>query len=212
MIEKILHMVFPISCGICGKMYKKPICPKCLKLIKSELKYYTIKQEKNNVYFISFYEGIIKNAILRFKFKDKPYLYDFFVEIIIRNTKIKNIINKYDYIVPVPMHKDNKKIRGYNQTELITKKIEKETGIKYLKCLEKIKHNKQQSLLNEKERTKNVQKVYRIINKETINNKKILLIDDIYTTGSTANECIKELRKGKPKKVDILVICKSKKG
>jgi len=212
MIEKFLDIIFPISCGICGKMYKKSICPKCLKLIKNELKYYTIKQGRINIYFISFYEGIIKNAILRFKFKDKAYLYDFFAEIITRNTKIKNIINKYDYIVPVPMHKDNKKIRGYNQTELIAKKIEKVTGIKYLECLEKIKHNKQQSLLNEKERKQNVQKAYRIINQETISKKKILLIDDIYTTGSTSNECIKELRKGHPRKIDILVISKSKKG
>ena len=57
-------------------------------------------------------------------------------------------------------------------------------------------------------REKNIQNVYELKNGEILNNKRILLIDDIYTTGSTANECAKILQHAKPKKIDVLVVAK----
>lgn len=130
-----------------------------------------MKQDKFNLYFLSFYEGKIKKPILDFKFKEKAYLNEFFTELIIRNEKLRNIIKNYDYIVAVPMHKNNRSIRGYNQTELIAKNIEKELEIKKINCLEKIKQNKKQSLLSEKERKTNVIGVYKLTN-QNIRNKK----------------------------------------
>ena len=109
------------------------------------------------------------------------------------------------------MYKTNQKLRGYNQTELITKNLENKTKVKNLNCLEKIKQNKKQSSLSEKERKTNIINVYKLVDND-IKDKAILLFDDIYTTGSTVKECIKELQKGKPKKADVLVISKSKKG
>lgn len=212
MIKKLIDIIFPASCVICGKIYSKSICPKCFIKIKKELNFYKIKEKEFNIFFLSFYEGKMKKLILDFKFKECGYLYNFFTELFIRNNQIKKVIQKYDYIVPVPMYHENKIIRGYNQVELITKKLEEELKIKELNCLEKVKKNKKQSLLTEKERIKNVKDVYELKNNTKIANKKILLIDDIYTTGSTAKECIKKLKKGRPKKVDVLVISKSKKG
>lgn len=211
MLEKLIELIFPTSCAICGKLYKKTICPICYRSLKPEIKTKKINEENFNLYFISFYEGKIKKLILQFKFKEKAYLNELFTELIIRDNKLKNIIEEYDFIVPVPMYKLNKISRGYNQTELIASKLENKLKIKKLVCLEKIKQNKKQSLLSEKERKTNIINVYKLVNKN-IANKKVLLIDDIYTTGSTAKECIKELQKGKPKKADVLVISKSKKG
>lgn len=211
MLEKLIEIIFPTSCAICGKLYKKTICPRCYRILKQEIKINKIKERNFTLYFISFYEGKIKNLILQFKFKEKAYLSEFFAELILRDNNLKKIVEEYDFIVPVPMHKLNKISRGYNQTQLIASKIEQKLEIKKLNCLEKIKQNKKQSLLSEKERKTNVINVYKLVNKNIIN-KKILLIDDIYTTGSTVKECLKELQKGKPKKADVLVISKSKKG
>ena len=66
----------------------------------------------------------------------------------------------------------------------------------------------EQSKLNKEQRQKNIQGVYILKNKEKLINKKILLIDDIYTTGSTANECCKVLQKAKPKKIDVFTLAK----
>jgi len=72
----------------------------------------------------------------------------------------------------------------------------------------KVKHTLAQSSLGKEERAQNVKNAYKIINAETIHNKKVLLIDDIYTTGNTAKECSKELKKAGAKTVSILTIAK----
>lgn len=211
MLKKLIELIFPTSCAICGKLYQKTICPRCYKTLKKEIKIYKIKEKNFSLYFISFYEEKIKQLILQFKFKEKAYLNEFFTELIIKDSNLKKTIEEYDFIVPVPMYQLNKKVRGYNQTELITKKLEEKINIRSLNCLKKIKQNKKQSLLSEKERKINVINVYKLTD-NNIKNKKILLFDDIYTTGSTVKECLKELQKGQPKKADVLVISKSKKG
>ena len=75
-------------------------------------------------------------------------------------------------------------------------------------CLIKTKNIIEQSKLNKEDRQQNIQGVYSIQNKKIITNKKILLIDDIYTTGSTVNECSKILQQANPKKIGILVLAK----
>ena len=78
----------------------------------------------------------------------------------------------------------------------------------YSDVLIKINNNKVQSKLNKKERMKNVKNVYKIINKQRINNKNIIILDDIYTTGATINECIKELIKADVNKIGVLILAK----
>ena len=75
-------------------------------------------------------------------------------------------------------------------------------------CLVKIKNIIEQSKLNKEDRIQNIQGVYELKSKQLIENKKIILIDDIYTTGSTVNECSKILKQGNPKKIGILVLAK----
>jgi len=100
-------------------------------------------------------------------------------------------------------------VRGYNQSELLARKIAtKYTNLEFKNILEKKLNNKVQSSLTKIERIGNVKNVYNAINKDKINNKKIILIDDIYTTGSTANECAKELKQNGAKSVIIITIAK----
>lgn len=209
MIKKILKIIFPTSCTMCGKIYNKWICPKCYILLKRNLKFTTINEKNYILYYMCFYEGAMRKLLLAFKFKEKAYIANLFVEILKKNKEFSKKIEDYDYIISVPMHKKKQANRGYNQTEVIADRIEKVFRIKHLKnCLIKIKQNKKQSALNEKQRIENVKNVYKLENKNEIYNKRILLLDDIYTTGSTVKACIDELKKGKPKIIDVLVIAK----
>jgi len=122
----------------------------------------------------------------------------------------------YDTIIPVPISPIRKKERGYNQSLLIAKELVKQIHQKYsnsniqldLKYLYKFKNIVPQSTLNKQDRLENVKDVYQLKNGEQLKNKKILLIDDIYTTGSTVSECAKVLKQTAVEKIDVFTIAK----
>ena len=235
--DRILDLVYPPVCGICGKFNQDFLCKKCQKMLEAEAKF-EIDQVDNQEYFfenhlyIFKYEGIIRKLILNYKFNEKSFLYKTFVNFLLNNEKFFKILKSYDTIIPVPVSSKRMNERGYNQSELLANDIVKQIieissnhmlngilitqkdNIQKLKCecvtdcLIKNKNIIEQSKLNKEQRQKNIQGVYILKNKEKLINKKILLIDDIYTTGSTANECCKVLQKAKPKKIDVFTVAK----
>ena len=147
--------------------------------------------------------------ILSYKFRDKSYMYKTFARIILNNEKICSILKSYDIIGAVPIHKKRKAERGYNQSELIAKEIARNIKeIQYGNFLKKIRNNEKQSTLDKEERAENVKNVYEIQNKDIIFNKKVIVLDDIYTTGSTVNECSRILKENEAKEILILSIAK----
>ena len=98
--------------------------------------------------------------------------------------------------------------RGYDQSLIIAKELSENIGIDLKKnVLIKVIDNKPQSVLKRYERLKNIKNVYKIEDAE-IKDKKILLFDDIYTTGSTVNECSRILKEAGAKEICILTIAK----
>lgn len=213
LIEKILDLIFPPVCGICNKELNTYLCEKCEKEIN---KITCVGENKyNNKYFSTHmylfkYEGIIRSKIISYKFDDKPYLYRTFCEIFVKNKKACEFLKNYDIIISVPMYKKKKNQRGYNQSELIAKEIaEKIENIEYRNdILLKIRNTAKQSSLNKQQRQENLKDSYKVKNKEYIKDKNILIFDDIYTTGITANECAKTLVKAGAKNIGILTIAK----
>ena len=227
--EKILNLIYPQVCGICGKINYNAVCPKCnvhLKkqgkmdiLTKEELKENSLEKEKffEELIYIFKYEGQIRELILDYKFNEKSYMYKTFVNFLLKNKKIFENIKKYDKIIPVPISKKRYRERGYNQSLLIAKEIsmqmscETNNNIKLElvnNCLIKTKNIIEQSKLNKEDRQHNIQGVYTLKNGSILTNKSILLIDDIYTTGSTVNECSRVLQQAKPNKIGVLVLAK----
>ena len=215
--EKILNLIYPQTCGICGKIATNSLCKKCEIELKKQEESQIIGNNKEEIenknfdelIYIFKYEGQIRKLILDYKFNEKSYLYLTFVNFLLKNKKIFEKIKNYDTIIPVPISKKRNKTRGYNQSLLIAKEIAQQTNLELVNnCLIKTKNIIEQSKLNKEDRTKNIHGVYELKNKKMIENKKILLIDDIYTTGSTVNECSKILRKGNPSKIGILVLAK----
>ena len=236
--DLILDLVYPPVCGICGKFNREFLCKKCQKVLEAEAKFQIDQVDNQEYFFenhlyIFKYEGIIRKLILNYKFNEKSFLYKTFVNFLLKNEKFFKILKSYDTIIPVPVSSKRMNERGYNQSELIANELVKQIteisskhdilsefltdqkdNIQKLKCecvtdcLIKAKNIIEQSKLNKEQRQKNIQGVYILKNNEKLINKKILLIDDIYTTGSTANECCKVLQKAKPKKIDVFTIAK----
>ena len=172
-------------------------------------KYKNNEMEFNEHLYVFKYEGVVRRSILKYKFNDKSYLYKTFANFLLKNEKFFEIIKSYDTIIPVPISKKRQNERGYNQSYLLSKEIAKKTGVNLEKnCLFKVKNIIEQSKLNKEDRIANIQGVYELRNPEKLNNKKILLLDDIYTTGSTVSECCKILKKAYPSKIGVLTIAK----
>ena len=170
------------------------------------------QQEQNNfneLIYIFKYQGIIRNLLINYKFNEKPYLVKTFVNFLLNDKNVFEKLQSFDIIVPVPISKKRNKQRGYNQSLLIAKEISKITNQKIVtNCLYKTKNITEQSKLNKEKRIENIKGVYELKNPQILINKKVLLIDDIYTTGSTVNECCKMLQKVKTKEICVLVIAK----
>lgn len=196
---------------MCGRIEKDGLCSKCERILQrqliSKIDDYTLDNDKNfdkHMYLYQ-YDGIIRNLILNYKFNQKSYLYQIFVKNLKNNKKACSFLKKYDIIIPVPISKKRLKERGYNQSSLVSNNLE----IQYdNKTLIKTRNIKPQSTLNKEDRIINVENVYIITNNKNIKGKNILIFDDIYTTGSTVNECSKMLKQAGAKNVGVLTIAK----
>lgn len=211
-LTRVLDLFFSPICGFCGKLNTKYICNECEKIVNLEAinKIDSYNKNYNRHLYIFKYEGIIREKIIDYKFNNKVYLYRTFTEAVLKNKENIKFIEQYDFLIPVPIHKERKKVRGYNQSELIARILADEIGKIKLQVdiLKKDKNIVAQSTLDKKQRSENIKGVYKVINKQKIIDRKILLLDDIYTTGSTANECSKVLKEAGCKEVGIITIAK----
>ena len=222
MLDFVLNFLFPPVCGICGKLDKHWICECCRKRIEKYERFKQINNKKiieknfnylkDNIYFDEFlycfeYKNLIRNLILKYKFLDCGYLSNLFANVILNNKKINEIFKSYDIMIPVPISKLKMKIRGYNQTELITKHFKDYIKID-TKNLVKIRNTKTQSTLHANERIQNVKNAFELKDASSIENKNVILFDDIATTGLTVNEISKILKIAGARKVLVLVIAK----
>ena len=206
--ETIKEMLFPARCPYCGKVIDKDdyACSDCKKLFpnSSNLKY------AFGNYICSapfYYDGIFSKAVKKFKFGNcGGYAKQLSFMIVQGVLEIHKEIN-FDIITCVPMHKDDQRKRGYNQAELLARECAKIMNIPYVDTLEKFKKNKVQHSIKANERAKNVRGVYRLIQKDIVKGKNILIIDDIITTGHTLGECSRILKKGKCKSIKCAVVC-----
>lgn len=208
------NLFFHQHAGICGKLNQNYLCKKCEKDLESQAKFEILENKnfsqnfRKHLYIFK-YEGIIRKIILDYKFNDQSYLYKTIVNFLIKNEKFFKILKSYDTIIPVTISSKRKKERGYNQSELIAKKIAQLTHIEYNnKCLYKVKNITEQSKLNKEKREKNIEGVYELKNSSKLKNKKIILLDDIFTTGSTVNECCKVLQQADTQLIDVFTIAK----
>lgn len=233
MLAFVLDFLFPSKCGFCNRLNKEGICAKCFQELKSTEANIVENYHENKMFvfeqhaYLFLYKDQIRRKIIEFKFHDKPYLGKTFAKIMIKSKKICGFLQKYDIIIPVPMYVKKEKKRGYNQANLLAKEImhqinrlsqkkEKQNdSIEQIQNLQyeptilrKIVDTKNQSTLNKQERMENLKNAYKIVNAEKIKNKKIVLVDDIFTTGSTANECAKVLKQAGAKQVAVLTIAK----
>jgi ComF family protein len=153
------------------------------------------------------YEGSLQEAIHRWKYEGKTYLTPFFAQWMTETLNRHWDAGSFDLLIPVPLHPRRLRERGFNQILLLVKEISSRTGIPYGKTiLQKKKPTLPQVTLSGMERERGVRGAFHVIRREGLVGKSVLLVDDVYTTGATVNECSKVLRRGGAKRVDVLTL------
>lgn len=172
---------------------------KCGKKVESsEVEYCYDCTKTNHVYdkgrCLYSHNKAIKKSLYDFKYKNKREYAKAYGEELADNLRDEILSWKADVIIPVPLHKSKKTLRGYNQAELIAKELGRRINIPVdSKCIRRVIKTKPQKELNNLERNKNVKNAF-IVAKNIVKYKKVILVDDIYTTGSTMDSCAKALK------------------
>lgn len=235
MLQPILDMLYPIRCPVCGDIVipkgrricspceeklqyiVEPRCKKCSKPIEQNQNEYCSDCERKNYHFehgysLWVYDAVMKKSISDFKYCYKKEYARYYIEKLIQS--YGDIINKLapDVLIPVPIHKSKYRERGYNQAEIIANGIAKELNIPVLPHLIiRSKKTLPQKQLSDKERLRNLQEAFKL-NERAVNDypyrlNRVLLIDDIYTTGSTIEACTNVLRQHGIEHIYFMTLC-----
>ena len=196
--SRFLNLIFPKKCVFCGKFLKNDeasICSACL----SELPFTVGSGARRSGEFFDvcvfpfYYKGNVRKSILRFKFRGATHYTDCYSKII-ADCINQNLSGVYDLISWVPLSSKRERTRGYDQAMLLALAVALELDDVAVETLRKKEDIAAQSSLGGKDaRRANISGAYEAVDPELIANKRILLIDDIITTGSTLSECAKTL-------------------
>ncbi|MBI2982444.1 MAG: ComF family protein [Deltaproteobacteria bacterium] len=231
-ISFILDFIFPRRCLACRLFSKEPLCPPCRKKFpvlpasrcpQCARPYFdtssngTIhlcgdclvsKPPYRQVYALGLYQGLLSDLIGRMKYRKEERLADFLGESLAEALGKETI--QADLIVPVPLHPARLRERGFNQASRIAETLGKLLGIG-LEKYDLVRHREtpHQTTLPREERLKNLKDAFKIMRPEKFDGKKLLLVDDVYTTGATSTASTAALLKAGAKEVAVAVVARA---
>ena len=196
---KLLDLFFPPKCVFCGKILdagQQGFCPRC----QQELPWLTGSEGELTGEFFSLcaaplrYQDKVRDSIRRYKFKGRRGYHKVYGRLVAQCIH-DHLAGRYDLITWVPLSARRKKERGYDQAFLLASAAALELGDVAVETLRKGRNTQAQSgLSDDAARRANVLGAYTIVDPELVEGKRVLLIDDVVTTGSTFSECARVLR------------------
>lgn len=220
--EHLIHLLFPPRCPFCDRVLlssvflppamvcvsckgkpeyvREPVCKKCGKPLDDERQEYCYDCAHHVHSFVQgkalwLYWGVVKESIYRFKYQGRQEYARYYASELVR--VYGDWIKKRGIaaLVPIPLSGKRLRRRGFNQAERIARELGRQMGIPvYHRLLLRVRDTRAQKELNHEERKNNLKKAFKTTaNKVQLNH--ILLIDDIYTTGSTMDEAAAELKR-----------------
>ncbi|KGM99858.1 competence protein ComF [Clostridium novyi A str. 4570] len=199
------------KCIICEGISEtnRVLCLDCIRNMKLCNKKTIINEQGYEFccYSSLYYSGITKELILNLKYKGQFLAGKELLRYLINTIELYNI--KFDIVTYVPSSKNKLKERGYNQSKYLAKLVAEKTEKKLLNTLQKSKRTQDQIGLGKYERWENLKESFIYVGNRKLEKQKVLLVDDVLTTGATAFYCAKELKKNGADDVIILTVAKS---
>ena len=195
LIHTLSALLFPPKCVLCGKLLsgeETDLCHDCRCSIQEFPKPHIKLPYLAQWTALWYYEGNVRRSMLRFKFRGARSHAQTYGRLLAM--KLLTEGTEFDILSWVPISRLRKWRRGYDQVQLIAEAVGKELGMDPHRTLIKLRNNRPQSRLGDAaQRRANVMGVYRVADPDTVRGKRILLLDDIMTTGATAGECARVL-------------------
>ena len=207
-LHRILQLLFPPKCVLCRKLLQPQetdLCAQC----RADTPEANAAKRKfphlANWTALWYYEGDVRASILRYKFRGSRSYCCSYGRLLAMKLLQEDL--SFDILTWVPISPRRKFRRGYDQVELIARAAAKELGMPLTPTLRKVRHNRPQSTMKDAAaRRANVLGVYRVIDPEAVAGKRILLLDDILTTGATLSECARILLTAGAKEVNCATV------
>ncbi len=204
-LDDFWNFIFPQKCTFCGKWVEDfsefgSICFDCREKMKGEISGGFIKDSNglDGLWYCGVYRGFLKECINRFKFFGELTI-GRFLGVLLCDVILRNPLN-FDIITFVPLHRKKLLSRGYNQSEVVANIVGKKMQIKVKRTFIKDKNNLPQASVGVLKRRENVKGVFKLF-KKSIVAESVLIVDDVYTTGSTLRECAEILKKSGVKNI-----------
>lgn len=210
MLSHIFELIFPRKCIFCRNILAKDetdLCHRCRTTAPEFTK------PKRRILFVAqwtaiwYYKGDVRSSIHRFKFGNARGYADIFARHLAIKLQEAEFIDKIDVISWVPTSPLRRFTRGYDQSELLAYALGKELDIPVIKVLRRVRHTPPQSGIHgAAQRRANILNAYKPYKPERFTELRVLLLDDIVTTGSTASESAKTLLIGRAKEVYLAAV------
>ncbi len=192
--QRILAIFFPKTCVLCGKIVEWDAlwCGKCSLPIVSGDTPHPFGEASNFTSWAApfYYQGDVRKGVLRLKQRQDMRLVRFLAEYMAETTRKRFSQVDFDRIVEVPQSPSRQREIGYNHAAVLAQGMSEQMGILWEpEILTRIQTSRDQHALNREERMENAQKSYQISQPQKAKGQTILLVDDVFTTGATANAC-----------------------
>ena len=211
LLDLLLRLIFPPKCVLCRRLLNRQetdFCHSCR--IHSPIAPVSHKKLPylDRWTAVWYYEGDVRNSILRFKFRNARSYAQAYGRILAM-TLTKEELTDFEILSWIPVSPLRRFFRGYDQCELLAQAVAKELNVCPQPLLKKVRHNRPQSNIHDDAaRRANVLGVYRVIDENLVADRNILLLDDVITTGATAGECARMLRLAGAKSVNCAAVAR----
>ena len=208
-----VDLIYPPRCILCQSLLSKhkSLCGNCEKNAPFFRKQKTKLRFLDSYTAVWYYKGYVRDSLLRYKFSTWDFLDRPYGRLLAEKIR-QDFPQGIDVLTWVPTAGKRRRKRGYDQCKLLAKAVGRELGIRPRKILRKIKNNPAQSGISDAAtRRANAAGAYQVIRPELVKGRRVLVIDDILTTGATVGECAKMLKFAGAGKVFCAVMAASPK-
>ena len=203
--RELIEMVEDPICECCGRSLPASAssgitCPDCRENPPD------FRSVRSSLFFTEAGQSLIRT----YKYSANPYLCEAVLRPLLAGKERWYGEREYDRVLPVPLHPRKARERGFDQSALLAAGLSRATGIPLgRRTLSRFRYTASQTRLNRKERGENMEGAFAFTGDEGVEEKSLLLVDDVYTSGATVKECAKVLMKAGAKSVDVLTLARA---